>query len=94
MEPVTIIGSSIVEYMEIEGARKICRRGATLYRMKGEIENKEWIKLIVSGIPDIFERGGSTAVGPLIAMYERDLEICVGVAGGCAMPHVPGKIDG
>ena len=66
MEPVHILGISIVDYLEVEGAIKVCRGGATLHRLKPEIERRDGLKLIVAGIPDLFEKGSSVAVGPLI----------------------------
>ena len=89
MERITIIGNSIVDYIEVAGVEKICRRGATLHRMMRDIENREGVKLIVSGIPDIFERGSPVAAGPLIALYERDLERVSALPGVVLCPMYP-----
>ena len=50
MEPVYIIGNSIIDYLEVEGTTKVCRGGATLHRLKPEIERRDGLKLIVAGI--------------------------------------------
>ena len=89
MDQITIIGNSVVDYLEVAGVRKVCRRGATLDRLKREIAGCEGLKLIVSGIPDIFERGGSAAMGPLIALYERDLEYVSALPGAVLCPMYP-----
>ena len=63
MESVYKIGNSIVDYLEVDGTVKVCRGGATLHCLKGEIERRDGLKLIVVGIPDLFEKGISVAVG-------------------------------
>ena len=49
-----IIGNSIVDYLEVDGAVKIGQRRTTLH----------CLKLIVSDIPKLFEKGWSVALGP------------------------------
>ena len=61
-----ILHNSIVDYLEVEGTIKVCRVRATLHRLKSEIVRGDGLKLIVPGIPDLFEKGNSVAVGPLI----------------------------
>lgn len=53
MEKVYIIGNCLVDYFEVQGAVKLCHRGATLHHLKGEIERQDWLKLIASRIPDL-----------------------------------------
>ena len=57
MESVYKIGNSIVDYLEVDGTVKVC------HCLKGEIERRDGLKLIVAGIPDLFEKGISVAVG-------------------------------
>ena len=89
MEPVYIIGNSIVEYLEVEGTTKVCRGGATLHRLKPEIERRDGVKLIVAGIPDLFERGSSVVVGPLVDIFEKDLEVVSAMPGVVLCPIYP-----
>ena len=42
--------------------------------MKGEIEKRDGLKLIVAGIPDLFQIGRSVAVRALIDVFEKNLE--------------------
>ena len=53
-ESTYIIGNSIVDYLVVDGAVKIGQRGATLH----------CLKLIVSDIPQLFEKGWPVALGP------------------------------
>ena len=75
MEPVHIIGNSTLDYLEVEGTIKVCQGGAILHRLKPEIERGDGLKLIVAGIPDLFKKGSSVVVGPLIDIFEKELEV-------------------
>ena len=89
MEPVHIIGNSIVDYLEVEGAIKVCWGGATRHRLKPEIEKGDVLKLIVAGIHDLFEKGSSVAVGALINVFEKDLEVVSAMPGVVLCPMYP-----
>ena len=57
--------------------------------MKGEIEKRDGLKLIVAGIPDLFQIGRSVAVGSLIDVFEKDLEFVSAVPGVVLCPMYP-----
>ena len=72
----------MVDYLEVEGTVKVCWRGATLHHLKGGMERRYGLKLIVAGIPDLFEKGSrSVAVGPLIDVVEKDHEFVSAMPG-------------
>ena len=89
MESVYIIGNSMVDYLEVEGTVKVCQGGATLHCLKGEIERRDGLKLIVGGIPDLFEKGRCVAVGPMIDVVEKDLEFVSAMPGVVRCPMYP-----
>ena len=64
-------------------------RRSTLHCFKGEIERRDGLKLIVGGIPDLFEKGRSVAVGPMIDVVEKHLEFVSAMPGVVRCPMYP-----
>ena len=57
--------------------------------MKGEIEKRDGLKLIVAGIQDLFQIGSSVGVGSLIDVFEKDLEFVSAMSGVVLCPMYP-----
>ena len=57
--------------------------------MKGEIEKRDGLKLIVAGIQDLFQIGSSVGVGSLIDVFEKDLEFVSAMPGVVLCPMYP-----
>ena len=67
-----VIGNSIVRYLDLPEIDTFSYQGSTLFNMKQYLD-RPGIKLLVSGIPDIVQRGETHAAGPMILAYERTL---------------------
>ena len=70
----------------------MCPGGATRHRLKPEIEKRDGLKLIVAGIHDLFEKGSSVAVGALINIFEKDLEVVSAMPGVVLCPMYPVRL--
>lgn len=87
---IVVVGNSIVRHLRIDGIEMVSYPGGTLYSMEkriGELEAET--KLVISGIPDLFQRGQSETTGPWLDMYRRDLERVSRIGGVILCPMYP-----
>ena len=85
----TIIGNSIVNYIDVEGVGKDCFPGKTLRQMREGLE-MPGTKIVTAGIPDVMSYRGATHVdGELVSSFEKELDCASRMPGVILCPFYP-----
>ena len=80
-ERIVIIGNSIASYLRVEEVPKVARTGRTLTDMMHNITSFRCTKLVISGIPELFDRGSFPVTAARIEFYKRDLQLAASEPG-------------
>lgn len=82
-----IMGNSIAADVSLDGARAIVMRGRRLREMN--VSREGVTTIVISGIPDIMERGATRVNGRMVTRYEEDLMEVAGKKDVILCPFYP-----
>ena len=88
---VVIIGNSIASYLRVGEVPRVARSGRTLTDMMHDITSFRCTKLVISGIPDLFDRGSCIVTAARIEFFKRDLQLAASEPGVILCPMYPVK---
>ena len=84
-----LIGNSIVADIPVENFTKIVLPGAKLSQMMEELNLRDTVKLVVSGILDIVAKGSNMVTGEWVNEYEHQLGIVGNMPDVVLCPFYP-----
>ena len=88
---IVIINISIALYLREREVPMVARSGRTLTDMMHDITSFRCTKLVISGIPDLFDRGSCLVTAARIEFYKKDLQLAASEPVVILCPMYPVK---